>query len=75
MGRQVTCDSTNIKYLIQCDKDNCRKQYIGVTAKEFCEIIYQHFGYVRNKVLSRAQESIQYARTFHTQYEVYNPRK
>ena len=54
IGRQVSCDSFNIVYLLQCDKDNCRKQYFGVTSKELCERIYQHIGYVRNKILSRA---------------------
>ena len=31
IGRQVTCDTKNIFYLLECDKDNCKQQYIGVT--------------------------------------------
>ena len=54
IGREVSCSSTNIVYLLQCDKENCRKQYIGETNQELRERIYQHIGYVRNKVISRA---------------------
>ena len=54
VGRQVSCESKNIVYLLECDKDNCKKQYIGITHQEFRERIYQHVGYVKNKILSRA---------------------
>ena len=40
--------------MLECDKDNCKQQYIGVTHQELCERIYQHVGYVRSKVISRA---------------------
>ena len=39
---------------MECDKDKCKKQYIGVTQQEFRDRIYQHIGYVRNKQTSRA---------------------
>ena len=54
VGRQVSCESKNVVYLLECDKDNCKKQYIGITHQELRERIYQHVGYVRNKTLSRA---------------------
>ena len=41
-------------YILECDKSNCRKQYIGVTGQELQEIVYQHVGYVRNKVINKA---------------------
>ena len=41
-------------YLVECDKDKCRKKSIGVTQQEFCDIVYQHIGYVSNKQTLRA---------------------
>ena len=41
-------------YLIQCEKERCKQQYIGYTQQEFRERMCQHIGYVRNKVLSKA---------------------
>ena len=54
IGRSVSCGSSNVVYLVQCDKDKCRKQYIGITQQEFRDRVYQHIGYVRNKQTSRA---------------------
>ena len=56
IGREVTCSSTNIVYLLQCNKENGRKQYIGETSQELWEIIDQHIGYVRIKVLIVEQQ-------------------
>ena len=54
IGNLGLCSSSNLVYLIQCDKEKCLKQYIGVTQQEFWERIYQHIGYVRNKQLNKA---------------------
>ena len=54
IGRSISCQSRNIVYLLECDKSNCRKQYIGVTGQELRERIYQHVGYVRNKLTNKA---------------------
>jgi hypothetical protein len=54
IGRQGLCSTSNLVYLIQCDKENCLRQYIGVTQQEFRERIYQHIGYVRNKQINKA---------------------
>ena len=54
IGRQGLCLSSNLVYLIHCDKENCLRQYIGVTQQEFRERIYQHIGYVRNKQVNKA---------------------
>ena len=54
IGRSISCQSRNIVYLLECDKSNCRKQYIGVTGQELRERIYQHVGYVRNKITNKA---------------------
>ena len=50
VGQQVSCESKNIIYLLECDKDNCKKQYVGLTHQELCECIYQNVGYVRNNI-------------------------
>jgi hypothetical protein len=47
IGRKVTCDSKNVIYLLQCDKDLCRQKYIGMTS-DFRDRVCQHVGYVRN---------------------------
>ena len=40
--------------MIECNKEYCKKRYIGITQQEFRERVYQHIGYVRNKSISRA---------------------
>ena len=54
IGRPISCNSTNIVYLLECDKDYCKQKYIGLTHQELRERIYQHVRYVRNKQLNRA---------------------
>ena len=39
---------------MECDKDYCKKKYIGITQQEFRERIFQHIGYVRNKQINKA---------------------
>ena len=53
IGRPLSCDSLNVIYILECDKDNCKQRYIGMT-ENFRERIYQHVGYVRNKNMTRA---------------------
>jgi hypothetical protein len=53
IGREHNCNSKNIIYLLQCDKDHCKKNYIGMT-KDLRERIYQHVGYARNKMITQA---------------------
>ena len=54
IGRQGQCSSSNIVYLLECDKEYCKKKYIGITQQEFRERIFQHIGYVRNKQINKA---------------------
>ena len=53
IGRQGLCSSSNLVNLLQCDKENCLKQYIEVTQQEFCKRICQPLGYVRNKQMNK----------------------
>ena len=41
--------------MIECDKNNCNKRYIGFTQQEYCERMFQHIGYVRNKETQKAK--------------------
>ena len=44
---KVDCNTENIVYLIQCDKENClENKYIGETEKPMHERLSQHRGYV-----------------------------
>ena len=54
INKKVSCQDSNIIYSIECDKERCKKRYIGFTTKEFRERMCQHLGYVRNKTLSKA---------------------
>ena len=53
IGRALSCSSKNIIYLLECDNDDCKQKYIGMTT-DFRERIYQHVGYVRNNIKARA---------------------
>ena len=53
IGRALSCSSKNVIYLLECDKDYCKQQYIGMKT-DFRERIYQHVGYVRNNIKARA---------------------
>ena len=47
---QVDCNSENIVYLIQCDKENCKlNKYIGESERTTKERISEHRGYIFRK--------------------------
>ena len=46
--RKVNCNTTNVVYMLKCDKDNCRMQYIGETEREFKLRVNEHIGYAKN---------------------------
>ena len=54
INKEVTCQSFNVIYLIECDKDNCRQQYDGETGRIFKFRLDEHRGYINNKVDSQA---------------------
>ena len=51
--KPVNCSSSNIVYMVECDKDYCKERYIGITHREFRERIYEHIGYVRTRKLNQ----------------------
>ena len=54
INRNVNCQSFNVIYLIECNKDNCRQRYIGETGRVFKFRLDEHRGYINNKVESQA---------------------
>ena len=54
LNRQFNCNSENVIYLLQCDKENCRQIYIGETEREIKERIKEHIGYAKNKILHKS---------------------
>ena len=48
LNRQVNCNSSNVVYMVKCDKNNCNMQYIGETEREFKMRILEHIGYAKN---------------------------
>ena len=46
----VDCNTENIIYLIQCDKENCKEnRYIGKSERAFHERLIEHRVYVNKK--------------------------
>ena len=55
IGKQVTCETNNIIYLINCEK--CKKRYIGESERSLKDRISEHKGYIKNKYLDKATGS------------------
>ena len=53
----VNCKTKNIVYMIICNKDKCKMQYIGETNLKLRKRILQHRGYIQNNMLSQATGS------------------
>ena len=51
----LTCQSSNILYLIECTK--CRQQYLGETGGSLQERFSEHKSYVNNNQLNQATEA------------------
>ena len=49
INKKVSCKDSNIIYLIECQKDNCKKRYVGFSTRQFSERMGEHLGHVRNK--------------------------
>ena len=54
INKHLDCQSFNIIYLIECQKDRCQNRYIGETGRHFKFRLDEHRGYVNNQVLSQA---------------------
>ena len=50
---KVSCNTRNVIYMIECNKEKCNQRYIGQSKREFRLRMSQHKGYVINKELSQ----------------------
>ena len=44
----VNCDSFNIVYLIECNKESCKERYIGQSFRPLKKRISEHKGYINS---------------------------
>ena len=44
----ANCETTNIVYLIQCNKEGCKEQYIGETSRSPKDRLVEHRDYVKS---------------------------
>ena len=54
INQKVDCNSENTIYLIECNKSNCRQQYVGCSDQPFKLRMSQHRGYANNKKIEKA---------------------
>ena len=54
ISKSVNCQSSNIVYLIECNKEQCKKRYIGETGRSLKNRIADHRGYIVNQHLNTA---------------------
>ena len=54
LNRQFNCNSENVIYLIECDKENCKQVYVGETERQIKERIKEHIGYARNNMIHKS---------------------
>ena len=52
ISQKVNCQTFNCVYIIECQKQNCHKRYIGQTKRKLKNRIADHRGYISNQVLS-----------------------
>ena len=54
INRRMTCETYNIIYMLECQKDKCRQRYIGTTGRQLKLRLAEHRGYISNQVISKA---------------------
>ena len=54
LNGQFTCKTENVIYLLECNKESCKQQYIGETEREVKERIKEHISYAKNKTINKA---------------------
>ena len=47
IGSVVNCESSNIVYLIECQKEECKERYIGESSRPLKERVKEHVDYIR----------------------------
>ena len=54
INRAYNCETENVIYMLECDKQNCMKRYIGETERKLKERIKEHIGYAKNHITTMA---------------------
>jgi hypothetical protein len=54
LNKQLDCNSFNIVYMIECQKENCKKRYVGETKRSLKYRLAEHRGYVTNQHTDKA---------------------
>ena len=49
INRKVNCQSYNVVYMLECDKENYQQRYIGKTGWNFKNRLDEHRGYINSK--------------------------
>ena len=50
LRKRFNCYSSNVIYLIECNKDECKARYIGMSDREVRKRISEHLGYLKGKM-------------------------
>ena len=50
LNRRLTCDNSNIVYMIECQKSNCKERYIGESGRPLRYRLAEHRGYIVNNI-------------------------
>ena len=50
MNNKYTCESYNIVYMIECEKEKCKLRYIGQSKRALRYRLAEHRGYANNDV-------------------------
>ena len=53
LNKKLDCNSYNIVYMIECQKDNCKKRYVGESKRSLKHRLAEHRGYVINKHMDK----------------------
>ena len=54
LNKQLDFNSFNIVYMIECQKENCKKRYVGETKRSLKYRLAEHRGYVTNQHIDKA---------------------
>ena len=57
LNKRYTCESYNVIYLIECEKDNCKLRYIGQTKRALKYRLAEHRGYVNQNITDKSTGS------------------
>ena len=49
LNQTLNCDSSNIVYMVGCNKEKCKEVYIGETERRLKDRISDHIGYIKNR--------------------------